>query len=61
MYNGLVRLELEDSQTGKFKIVSSLAESWEQPDAKTIIFHLRQGVKFHDGSDFDAEVAKWKL
>jgi len=61
VYNGLVRLELEDSQTGKFKIVGSLAESWEQPDARTIIFNLRQGVKFHDGSDFDAEVAKWNF
>jgi peptide/nickel transport system substrate-binding protein len=61
VYNGLVRLELEDSETGEFKIVGSLAESWEQPDAKTIIFNLRQGVKFHDGSDFDAEVAKWNF
>ena len=61
VYNGLVRLELEDSQTGEFKIVGSLAESWEQPDAKRIIFYLRQGVKFHDGSDFDADVAKWNF
>ena len=61
VYNGLVRLELEDSETGKLKVVGSLAESWEQPDAKTIIFNLRQGVKFHDGSDFNAEVAKWNF
>ena len=25
-----------------------LAESWEQPDPETIVFHLRQGVRWHD-------------
>jgi peptide/nickel transport system substrate-binding protein len=32
-----------------------LAESWEQPDDLTYIFHLRQGVKFHNGADFTAK------
>lgn len=40
-------------------IVPSLAESWEQPDDLTYIFHLRQGVKWHDGSDFSAEDVKY--
>lgn len=32
-----------------------LAESWEvAPDAKTFVFHLRTGVRFHDGTAFDA-------
>ena len=26
----------------------ALAESWEQPDATTFIFHIRQGVRWHD-------------
>ena len=57
MYNTLVRFELADPKTGEQKVVGDLAESWEQPDAKTMIFKLRQGVTFHDGSSFEAEVA----
>ncbi|CAN5471861.1 ABC transporter substrate-binding protein [soil metagenome] len=40
-----------------------LAESWEQAadDNKTWIFHLRKGVKFHDGTDFNADAVIWNL
>ena len=41
-----------------------LAESWElTPDKLAYIFHLRKGVKFHDGTDFNAAAAKfcWDL
>ena len=38
-----------------------LAESWENPDPAVWRFHLREGVKFHDGSDFTAEDAKYSL
>lgn len=38
------------------KIKPMLAESWESNESKTEwIFHLKKGVKFHDGSDFNAE------
>ncbi|HWZ00802.1 MAG TPA: ABC transporter substrate-binding protein [Edaphobacter sp.] len=31
-----------------------LATSWEQPDAVTWVFHLRDGVRFHDGRPLEA-------
>jgi peptide/nickel transport system substrate-binding protein len=43
------------------KIVPRLAERWETPDAKTTIFHLRKGVKFHDGIPVTAEDVKFSL
>src|SRR3981189_1865003 len=40
-----------------------LAEKWEQDpnDNKTWIFRLREGVKFHDGTDFNADAVIWNL
>ena len=32
-----------------------LAESWEIPDDVTYVFHLRQGVKFHNGREMTAD------
>ncbi len=44
------------------KTVPWLAESWEiAADGKSITFKLQKNVKFHDGSDFNAEVAEWNL
>jgi ABC-type transport system substrate-binding protein len=37
-----------------------LAEKWEFGDTSGTL-KLRQGVKFHDGSDFNADVAKWNV
>jgi peptide/nickel transport system substrate-binding protein len=38
-----------------------LATSWEQPDANTWRFHLRNDVSFHDGTPFDAEAVKFSV
>ena len=47
-------------QKGKF--VPNLLESWKiDTSAMTIVYHLRKGVTFHDGSLFDAEVLKANL
>ena len=46
----------------ELKIVPDLAKSWEVLDGgKTYVFHLEEGVTFHDGTDFDAEAAKWNI
>jgi nickel transport system substrate-binding protein len=40
-------------------IKPALAESWDiSPDGREYVFHLRKGVKFHDGEPFNAEAVK---
>ena len=36
-----------------------LAESWETPDPLTYVFHLHEGVKFHDGRPLTSRDVKW--
>jgi peptide/nickel transport system substrate-binding protein len=49
IYDGLVRLSPD------LKAQPNLAATWENPDPRTWVFKLRDGVTFHDGSPFTAE------
>ena len=42
-----------------FQLQPWLAESWEIPDPRTYIFHLRHGVRFHNGEALTARDVKW--
>src|SRR5260370_14846699 len=62
IFEGLVQWDL--SRTDRLAgLRPGLAERWEQAadDKTTWIFHLRRGVKFHDGTDFNADAVVWNL
>ena len=42
-----------------FNLQPWLAERWEIPDPQTYIFHLRHGVRFHNGQPLTARDVKW--
>ena len=53
---------LVDHEPGGFRIVPKLAESWSvSADGRAWTFVLRRGVKFHDGTDFDAAAVMLNL
>ena len=57
IYDSLLRFKDEGTE-----VEPALAESWEvSDDALVYTLKLRQGVKFHDGTDFNAEAVKFNL
>jgi len=43
-------------------VVANVAESWEiSPDSLQYIFKIREGIKFHDGSELTAEDVKFSM
>lgn len=61
VFETLFDYQLVDPETGEHELVGLLAEHWSTDDPTRIEIELRQGIKFHDGSDWNAEVAKWNL
>ena len=58
MYDTLVRWSVQPD--GTLKAQPGLATEWQLAN-DAAVFKLRQGVKFHDGSDWNAEVAKFNI
>lgn len=62
---GIIRLITEtltdaDYKTGE--LIPNLAERWDaSPDATTWTLYLKQGVKFHDGTPFNATAVKFTI
>jgi peptide/nickel transport system substrate-binding protein len=62
LYDPLIRYRLIDVATCKYEALPALATEWTWGNEnKEITFKLRPGVKFHDGSDWNADVAKWNF
>lgn len=55
MFDRLVSLDND------MNLIPGLAESWDVVDDKTTVFHLRQGVKFHNGEEMTSEDVKYSL
>lgn len=53
VYNGLLK------KTPESTLTADLAERWETPDDTSYIFHLRRGVRFHDGTELTAEDVRY--
>jgi peptide/nickel transport system substrate-binding protein len=57
IYEGLLKYNKDST-----KVEPSLAKDWiVSEDGLTYTFHLQEGVKFQDGTDFDADAVKFNI
>jgi peptide/nickel transport system substrate-binding protein len=56
LFESLLRYNPKD-----LSAVPGLATKWEEVDQTSVIFTLRDGVQFHDGTAFNAEAAKYNV
>ena len=55
IFDGLV------ARDASFHFTPALAKGWEQPNPLTLVFHLRSGVRFHDGRALTARDVVWTI
>jgi len=55
LFDGLVERD------ASFHFTPALAASWDQPDALTLVFHLRNGLKFADGRALTSRDVAWTI
>lgn len=61
MFEGLVEADLTRTEAPT-QLKGQLAESWDvSEDGLVYTFHLRQGVRFHDGTPFNADAVKFNF
>ena len=60
-FDTLLTFNAEGDYRDFFELEPSLAESWELENPQSYLFHIRKGVKFHDGSELTAEDIVWSL
>jgi peptide/nickel transport system substrate-binding protein len=61
MYDQMLRYQLVDEKTSKFEIKGEAAESFKRTSDTTFEFTIRKGIKFHDGTEMNAEAVKWNF